>query len=73
MFQPIYICFKRICNRKHISACKIKGLFDKIVKPPATSAALNYINNKIRIKFYGSYLKQDKIIFNHNTVKNINI
>ena len=44
---------------------KSKGLSQEIIKPPNTSdnslaPSLKYIHTKIRLKFNGSYLKQDK-------------
>ena len=49
---------------------------DESLKPPTASnnslvAELNYINNAIQVKFDGSCLKQDKIIFTHKQVVNI--
>ena len=49
---------------------------DKIIKPPTTSdssLALNYVGNRIRVKFDGSCLKQDKITCNHGKIVNIYI
>ena len=48
---------------------------DEIIKPPTTSdnslaPALNYFGNKTRVKFDGSYLKQDKITFTHGKIVN---
>ena len=48
-----------------------KGLSDESIKPPSTSdnsltATINYYNaQKIRVKFTGSCLKQDKITYTH--------
>ena len=46
------------------------------IKAPATSnnilnPTLNYFGSKIRLKFKGSCLKQDKISFNQNKLINI--
>ena len=51
---------------------------DEIIKPPATTdnslaPALCYIDNKTRVKLYGSCLKQDKITFTHGKTVNIYI
>ena len=35
--------------------------------------ALSYVGNKTRVKFNGSWLKEDKITFTHETIKNIYI
>ena len=69
--------FKKISNTNHISEWKSKGLPDEIIKPPATSdnslaPELSHFG-KIRLKFDGSYLKQDKITFTHRTIVNIYI
>ena len=75
MFQPIYCCFKKIGNSKHIPAWKSKVLPDKSIKPPTTSnnslsPALNYISGKIRVKHAGSCWR---LTFNHKTLVNIYI
>ena len=51
---------------------------DEIIKAPTTSdnslaPGLSYIGNKIRVKFVGSCLKQDKITLTHGTIVNIYI
>ena len=73
MFQPVYKYFKKIDNTEHISAWKSKGFSDESIKPPVTSnnslaPSLNYIGVKTRVKFDGSCLKQDKIIFSCETM-----
>ena len=78
IFQPMYRYFKKIGNTDHISACKSKGLFDEIIKPPSTnnnslSPALSYFGTKTRVKFNGSCLKQDKIWYTHGTIVNVYI
>ena len=42
--------------------------FDYIITPE-----LNYISDKVRVKFNGSHLKQDKIGYTHKTIVNIYI
>ena len=49
---------------------------DEIIKPAATSnynlaPELSYFINKIKVKFNGSCLKQDKITYTHGTIVNI--
>ena len=49
---------------------------DESIKSPSTSTnilnlSLNYFVIKIRIEFKESYLKQDKISFNHGKIVNI--
>ena len=73
VFQPVYKYFKKIDNTEHISAWKSKGFSDESTKPPVTSnnslaPSLNYIGVKTRVKFDGSCLKQDKIIFSRETM-----
>ena len=70
--------FKKIRDTNHISEWKSKGLSDEVIKPPATSdnslaSALNYVGNKIRVKFDGGCLKQDKITFNHGKIVSLYI
>ena len=48
------------------------------IKPPITpnnslDPKLHYVDNKIRVKFDGSYLKQNKITYTHGTIVNIYI
>ena len=62
-FSQFILCTKKITNCKHISGRKSKGLHDESIKPPAASPTLNYINTKLRVKFNGSYLKQDKVTY----------
>ena len=64
VFQPIIRYFKvnTIVNvADYVLSWKSKGLSDESIKPPSTS------NNahKIREKFTGSCLKQDKITYTH--------
>ena len=61
-FQPINRYFKVIANKLYISSWKSKGLSDKTIKPPVTSdnsltPLIDYVGNKIRIKFTRSCLK----------------
>ena len=63
-----------------ISSWKSKGLSDETIKAPSTSdnsitPSINYTNNtdKLKVKFTGSCLKQDKVTFNHGKVANIYI
>ena len=78
VFQPIFRYFKNIGNTYNISTWKSKGLSDEIIKSPATSGnslspSLNYIDFRLKIKFDGQCLKQDKVTFNHKTIVNIYI
>ena len=58
-----------IANTLYISSWKSKGLSDETIKPPATSdnsltPLIDYIGNKIKIKFTGSCFKQPKLFMN---------
>ena len=51
---------------------------DQSIKAPTTSnkilnPSLDYVGNKIRVKFSGDCLKQEKITFNHGKIVNIYI
>ena len=64
--------------KKYISSWKSKGLSDETIKPPATSdnsltPLIDYLGNKIRLKFSGSCLKQPKLQYTHGTTVNIYI
>ena len=81
VFQPIFRYFKinTINTANYVLSWKSKGLSDETIKPPTTSnnsltPTINYYYpNKIRVKFTGRCLKQDKVIFNHGKVVNIYI
>ena len=76
-FQPMYRYFKVIVNAKNISEWKSKGLSDESIKPPSTSDTslsplINYLYNKVRLKFDGGCLKQqNKLTYTHGTIVNI--
>ena len=60
----------------YISSWKSKGLSDETIKPPATSdnslsQLIDYLSNKIRLKFSGSCLKQPKLQYTNGTKVNI--
>ena len=64
----------------HISEWKSKGFSDESTKCLTSSSGdkilsprPNYVGTKARVKFKGSFLKQDKIIFNHRNIVNIYI
>ena len=65
-----------IANKLYISSWKSKGLSDVTIKPPVTSdnsltPLIDYIGNKIRLKFTGSCLKQSKLQYIHGVIVNI--
>ena len=77
VFQPMHKYFRLIANTKHISEWQCKGLSDETIKPPATpdnslSPLIDYLGNKIRLKFNRSCLKQqNKLTYTHRTIVNI--
>ena len=65
-------------NNSNIVSWKSKGLSNESIKPPTTSnkilnPSLDYVGTKIRVKFSGDCLKQEKITFNHGKIVNIYI
>ena len=66
-----------IDNTKYISSWKSKGLSNETIKPPATSNSslsplIDYLDNKIRLKFNGGCLKQqNEPAYTHSTIINI--
>ena len=72
MIQPLYRFFKRIGKAIIFQYGNGKDCPMKRIKPPTTSnnsfsPALTYTGKKMRVKFDGSCLKQDKILFSHRT------
>ena len=69
LFQPIYRYFKRVAvvgPGNYIYFWKSKGLSDEMINSITTSnysitPELSYYGSKIRVKFNGSSLKQDKL------------
>ena len=73
VFQPISKYFKVITNTDYVSSWKSKGLSEETIKPSLTSdnslnPALSYSGTKLRVKFAGSYLKQQKLSYTHGKV-----
>ena len=78
VFQPMYKYFKTDDSSYHISSCASKGLSNESIKPPSApnnflTPSLNYVGTKIRVKFSGSCLKQDKVTYTHGKIVNIYI
>ena len=78
VFQPIHRYFKVIANTRYISEWKSKGLSEESIKPPTSdnsfSPLIDYLGNKIRLKFSGGCLKQqNKLTYTHGTIVNIYI
>ena len=72
VFQIVSRYFKTIsANDSNILSWKSKGLSDESIKPPSTAnkmlnPSLNYVGTKVRVKFRGDCLKQEKISFDHD-------
>ena len=81
IFQPIDKCFKSIVgvgNGEYISFWKSRGLSDEKINSITASnhiitLSLDYLGPKIRVKFNGSCLKQDKTTYTHRKIVNIYI
>ena len=64
-------------NKIYVLESKSKGMSDASVKPPETTT--NFLNpllesgNKLKLKFNGSFLTQNKIIYDHGKIVNIYI
>ena len=77
----MYRYFKRVVGfgiGNYIDFWKSKGPSDKNVTAPTTShynlrQQLNYFGTKTKEELRGSFLKQDKITFNHGKIVNIYI
>ena len=77
----MYKYFKRIIgvgNDEYIYFWKSKGLSDERINSITTSCygitpSLDYLGPKVRVKFNGSCLKQDKITCTHGRIVNIYI
>ena len=64
-------------NKNYILEWKSKGISEENIKPPKTinnilNPLLEY-DNKLKLKFNGSCLRQDKITFIHGQIVNIYI
>ena len=78
LFQPINRYFIVIANTKYISSWISKGLSDESIKPPVTcdnslSPLIDYLGDKISLKFQGSCLKQPKRTYTNEKTVNIYI
>ena len=76
VFQPLNKYFKLITNTLSILSWQSKGLSNENIDPPTTSLSpsINYVGNKIRVKFTGSCLRQsNKHTYIHGKVVNIYI
>ena len=77
VFQPINRYFK-IGNCDYVLSWKSKGLSAESITPPSApnnflNPSFNYLGTKIRARFSGSCLKQDKSTYSHRKIVNIYI
>ena len=76
VFQPLNKYFKLITNTSSILSWQSKGLSTENIDLPTTSLSLpiNYIGNKIRVKFTGGCLKKsNKLTCTYGKIVNIYI
>ena len=76
VFQPLKKYFQLISNTLSILLWQSKGLSTETIYPLTTSLSplINYVGNKIRVKFGGSFLRQsNKLTYTHKTIVNIYI
>ena len=83
VFQPITRYFKMLPNTNYVLSWKSKGLSAETIKSHTTSSltasdyelipTVSYSGTKTKLKFTGSYLKQDQISYTHGKIVNINI
>ena len=72
----MYRYFKLNSNTLYVLSWQSKGLSNENIDPPNTSLSplIDYVGNKIRVKFTGSCLKQlNKISYTHKTIIHIYI
>ena len=72
VFQPMnkYLI---IGNSDYVLSWESKGLSNESITPPSApnnflSPSLNYLGTKIRVRFSGCCLKQDKITYTHGKI-----
>ena len=83
VFQAISRYFKILPNTNYVLSWKSKGLSAETIKSHTTSPlttsdynlipTLSYSGTKRKLKFTGSYLKQDQISYTHGKVVNVYI
>ena len=65
---------KFVTNSQNISSWRSKGLSDKEIKVVSgLYPSVNYVNDKLRLKFEGSCLAQTKVTYTHKNIVNIYI
>ena len=74
----MYVYLKTVVNSDYTLSWKSKGLSDENITPPSALHnflffSLNYLGTKIRVRFSGSWLKENKIIYIHGKIVHIYI
>ena len=74
IFQPMSRYLKFVTNSQNISSWRSKGLSDEEIKVVnGLYPSVNYVNEKLRLKFEGSCLTQTKVFYTHKNIVNIYI
>ena len=76
VFQPMFRYFRLITNTSNNLSRQSKGLYNENFDPPNTHFCplIDFVGNKIKVKFNGSCLKQsNKISYTHGKIVNIYI
>ena len=74
IFQPMSRYLKFVTNSQNISSWISKELSDEEIKVVnGIYAPVNYLNEKLRLKFEGSCLAQTKVTYTHKNIVNIYI
>ena len=79
VFQTIQKYFKIVsASDSNTLSWKSKGLSDGSIKPPSTSnkilnPLLDHVGTKVRVKFNGDCLEEEKMTFNHGKIVNMYI
>ena len=74
IFQPMSSYLKIVTNSQNIISWRSKGLSDEEIKVVnGLYPSVNYVNEKLRLKFEGSCLAQTKVTYTHKNIVNIYI
>ena len=74
----MYVYLKTVVNSDYTLSWICKVLSDENITPPCAPhnflfLSLNYLGTKIRVRYSGSWLKENKIIYNHGKIVHIYI
>ena len=74
IFQPMSRYLKFVTNSQNISSWISKELSDEEIKVVnGIYAPVNYLNEKLRLKFEGTCLAQTKVTYTHKNIVNVYI